>query len=457
MRRKYTGRQAYRLLLCVTVAFVVSGTNRPAQARAEGQDRGSTVAEKAFSPALFERQCAEIQRHLERSADDLWTRNERLVRLGDALSYHGIVDAAAAAYLMALADQGLTERTEAVAMRLAWCLAPLDTRTTCVQHRPAGPRAMAGWAGRRIPTCAESTQAIAVYELIARQASTEQLRGRACLAMGWLYRATNQWEKSTAAWLRCTDVVRGTREAGTAYWLAAENLEWNSRSAEAAELLRGFLSAYPTDSRAALARRRIEDLEAEGARGDRWLTDPVTGLGAEIEAASGERPPYRVYRAACRWLERRGLHAQLIDVSRWATTQVNWPVEERVAAQAVLSSALLPQGQVDADAKAEAAEALGAIVELAERDSEVISAAVRQCVILRDLGEFERALAALETVRTKTAATASRDRRLLPEAIRVFTALGDRQAAASALARLATAAPDHSELGRLRRLVKEGF
>ena len=81
----------------------------------------------------------------------------------------------------------------------------------------------------------------------------------------------------------------------------------------------------------------------------------------------------------------------MIAVSRWAGTQSDWPIKERIACRYDLVDALLPSSAVAEADHREAAERLGEIVDLAPDDAVAVSAAIRRCRLLNKLEQFGEA------------------------------------------------------------------
>jgi hypothetical protein len=274
--------------------------------------------------------------------------------------------------------------------------------------------------------------------------------------MGWVHRAMNDWDASAAAWLRCADELQGSPQARAALWHAAENFEWTGQPQAAADVLRRMLRDCPAAGDREATQLRIEELDAQAKRDAQWLGNPVASLVAEIEDRAPHRDARAVFQSVSTWLEARGLHAQLAEVSRWATAQPGWPRAAQVNAHAQLARALLRQDGSGRREKTEAAAALDRLMELATCDSVLTAAGIRRAVLLRELGDPWAAQATLRHIADEAGVSAVRDARFLAERIRVHAACGDTPRAASDLDRLIEIDPEHPERGALRRLVEEG-
>jgi tetratricopeptide (TPR) repeat protein len=444
-------------LLAMSGALAVPRAAADPTHRADQTPGVAELTRRALSLEGFESQCTAVEEHLRQTSDDPTPRVERLVRLGGMLSSYGVMDHAAAAHLLVLREGQLSSELEPVLLRLGRCLAPVRTSATDVIHRAEGPEFIPKWSGRQTPTPDHLQRAIAVYELAATPGMADETRAEALLAMAWVCRAMNDWDASTAAWLRCANELRESRQAQSALWHAAENLEWTAQPKAAADVLRRVLRDCPAAGGREAIELRIEELDAQARRDAEWLRDPVASLVAEIENRDSRRNAHAVFRSVSTWLEARSFNGGLVEVSRWAAAQTDWPREARISAYAQLARVLLEPDGARQRERDEAAAALGSLLALATCDSVLIPAGVRRAMLLRELGRPGEALATLNHVEGQTNMSAARDGRFLAERVRVHVACGDYPEAASDLERLIEVYPDHPESDALRRLVREGY
>lgn len=354
----------------------------------------------------------------------------------------GRFDRAAAAYQMFLDEFGTGHAYSArVAMRLGDCLAPLDLDNITVAHAAEGPKFDPQWRMGFEPNVDALVEAVAAYEMAAELADGGG-KARALLRMGWVYRALDDWQASTEAWDRCAAEAAGTKPAAEAVWLAAENLAWTGRSAEAAQRLRRLTRGYP-ESRRSAAVDRAEDLEAEARRTPEWLADPVSSLQAEIEERSAIRPAHEVYQSVMHWLQRERHVAAQIAVGRWACTQQDWPITVRLACRHNLVDALLRDAGGGEAERLEAADVLARIMEIAPSEDWLFPAAVHRVRLLNEVGRFELADRTLDGIEEQ-AVSSSWEPRLWGERIQAFLDRGDLDQAEATFQRLSKAYPEHN-------------
>jgi len=149
-------------------------------------------------------------------------------------------------------------------------------------------------------------------------------------------------------------------------------------------------SIFPNDGRVTSIPDYVEDLEAASRRSTDWLDDPVASLQIEIEERSAVRMPSEVYRSAMKWLGRKHERGAMIAVSRWASTQDNWPIDARIACRNNLVDALLTPLGGDAESR-EAVDQLYRVVDLATDDAVAVSGAIRLARLLNKLNRFDEA------------------------------------------------------------------
>jgi len=380
--------------------------------------------------AKLETECRGVAEEL--AGEEGRPREDLLVMYGRTSAALGRFDLAAAAYAEFLRDFGLQHRySESAAMRLADCLAPLDLDSVNIVHTPAGPECRPRWRMGRAPSAEHLVQGVRAYEIAAELASRDARFARALFRIGWVWRALNDWEASTAAWDRCAAEAPETRAAADALWLAAENLEWTGSPADAADRLRQFADEHGDDARATAARARVEYLQAEAGRSAEWLADPVASLQAEIESRSAARSPWQVYRSVVRWLQRNHEHDALIAVSRWACTQDGWPEAERISCRHHLADTLM--GTSAGDALAEAAQTLKEIIDLAPGRDAAAHAAIRCHRVLVDLGHMDQADHVLDEARVQVQGSTRWEPIILTEQVRSLEQRGDTDAAEALL------------------------
>ena len=404
------------------------------------------IAAAAVDLADFAAEVAIVERELAEAAG--LTRADSLATYGRSAAASGRFDLAAAAYAMFLDEFG-TEHpySERIAMRFADCLFPFRYDQVDVVHTAAGPRLHPAWRMQFTPRPERLRQAVRAYELAGAIAGDGQTAGAALLKLGWVHRVLDDWEASTEAWDRCAKDAAPTKSAADAHWLSAENLAWTAQPTESVEHLRRLATEYPGDGRVAAVAERIEHLEAEARRSPDWLADPVASLRMEIEARSAARTPSEVYRSVVKWLGRRGDHAAVIAVSRWACARDDWPVDARIACRFDLVDALVASPVAEADGR-EAAERLGEIVDLAPTDAVAVPAAIRRYRLLNEMEQFGEA----ERVADEIAARVRGSRRwepvVLTERIESLLERGEKDRAESILDALVESHPDYDAHGR---------
>jgi len=213
--------------------------------------------------------------------------------------------------------------------------------------------------------------------------------------------------------------------------------------AEAARRLHQLATAFPRDPRVSTVGRMVEELEAEAGRPENWSDNPIANLLTEIDVRSPTRAPHETYRSVVRWLERRHNRKASIAVSRWACTQEDWPVEERVACRNQLVDAFLREPGDKETGRREAAERLGEIVDLAPSDAAAVHAALRLVRLLDELGQPDKS----DQVAEEIAARVKGSRRLEPivmtTQIELLLKRGNKDGAKAVLDALAESHPDY--------------
>lgn len=396
---------------------------------------GATVnlAEFADEIAVIERELAETTGS---------ARADLLAMYGRSAAASGHFDLAAAAYAMFLDEFGTDHpHSQRIVTRLADCLFPFKYDRIDVFHSATGPRLEPAWRMGYSPRPELLREAVHAFELAASLAQDQNAKGSALLKLGWVHRVLGDWDASTKAWDRCADEAAQTKSAADALWLAAENLEWTNRPVDAAERLQRMAREYPQDARLSAAIERVEYLEAEARRLPQWLSDPVGSLKAEIDACAGVRSPQEVYRSAVRWLQRRNERDALIAVSRWACSQKNWPVKDRIACRFDLVDALL--ASTARDASAEAVQWLREILELAPDDGTAVHATLRCSRVLNGLERYGEACAMMEAIAERVQGSRRYQPIVLSEFAEMLLSRGDRERAAGVLDRLAASHPDY--------------
>jgi len=367
----------------VTVTLAGASTTPVSVGETNRRATGAAIDVRSFAAEveLVER---EIARPSELSRDNL------LMMFGRSSAASGQLAVAAAAYGMFLNDFGTSHPyAERAASGLADSLFPFKYDEVNVVHVPSGPRLDAVWCMDYTPRWEHLQQAMPAFELAASLTHDQHAKGSALLKLGWVHRVLGDWDASTAVWDRCANEAAPTKPAADALWLAAENLEWTNRPAEAAEHLARMAREHPEDARASAAIDRVEYLQAEARRSPEWLSDPVASLQSEIQARAGARTTGEVYRSFVTWLQRRGERTAIIAVSRWAYQQADWSEKERTAARYDLVDVLLAGD--DSESRAEAVEQLRTMVDLTSETASAVTVGLRCCRVLTELGRYDEA------------------------------------------------------------------
>lgn len=426
-------------ILCCTANNATMADERAGQGAAEN---GSGQPKIEFSAIAAERDA--VERELASSESGKFSRADLLVMLGRSAAASGSFRVSCAAYAMFLEEFGPDHAyAEQIYARFVDSLAPLDLKSAQVSHTAAGPRYRPVWRMGAAIDNEQLRQAVAVCEYVAERAEQAQVKGAVLFRLGWIQRVLNDWEESTRAWERCATVVAGTRLASDATWLAVENLVWADRPAEAADQLRRFMRAYPNDSRMRSVPDRLEMLEAESRRAADFSSDPVAHLQKEIAARAGQRYPHEVYTSVVRWLQRNGERGSILDVSRWACGQTDWPLNERISCRYHLVDALLLEPAEDSASRSQAADELQAIVDLAPDDSVAVPAAIRLYRLLNVLGRTGEADEAFHEIATRVKGSRRWEPVVLMERIESLIERGDKDNARATLDILAESHPDY--------------
>lgn len=265
--------------------------------------------------------------------------------------------------------------------------------------------------------------------------------GSALLKLGWVHRVLGDWDASTAAWDRCAKDAASTKSAANALWLAAENLEWTNRPADAVERLKRMLQGSPDDARASAIAEHVERLEAEASRSANPHSDPVASLKAEIEARPSDRPPQVVYRSVVQWLQRRGEREALVAVSRWACDQDDWSIMDRTTSRFDLTEALLQEG--DQGSRDEAVRRLQEIIGLASDDGMIVHATIRSCRVLNELQRFDEAEQMAGAIVDRVKNPKQTEPVVLADLAESLLKSGERQRALRMMNKLKAAYPDY--------------
>lgn len=379
--------------------------------------------------ALLRSQCDEVNKELAQEQGGV-PREDLLAMYGGSSMASGRFDVAAAAYAMFLEEFGSHHAYSGeVAQRLAESLAPLDLDNVSVLHTPEGPRYQVSWKMQHEASADRLRLAVAAYEFVSEIVAQPEAAERARLAIGWLYRALNDWTASTAAWDRCAQTAASGKITADALWLASENLQWTGQPTAAAERLAALITRAPDDPRVKAAEQQIEMLEAEARREGDWSKDPVASLQAEIAARAAARKPDEVYASVREWLRRRGDQQAMVAVGRWAITQSEWPITKRIACHFDLASALLQRPEVTEEQKQEAADVLAEIVMMAPDDDWAMQAGLRRSRVLRELGQFGPAEEMLVTLEGRANGSVTWGPQVMCERIRLLLDRGDRSRA----------------------------
>ncbi len=368
-------------------------------------------------------------------------REELLTMYGRSAAASGRFDVAAAAYATFLNEFGTDHpNAENVAVRLADYLFPFKYDEVNIVHTPSGPRLDPVWRMGYTPRPEHLRQAVPVLELAASLAQDRHAKGSVLFKIGWVHRVLDDWNASTTAWDRCAEDLASTKSAADALWLAAENLEWTDRPAEATQRLERLAREYPNDARIPAAIDRVEQLEAEAGRSAEWLSDPVAALKTEIEARALARTPYEVYRSLVQWLRRRGEREALIAVARWACSQEDWTAKHRIACRYDLVDALL--AIADRNALLEAVERLREIVALASDEATAVQAAIRCARVLSNLDRYDEAERMMKALADRVSGSTRWEPLVLSEYADFLLNRGDTERAAEVLTKLAASHPD---------------
>ena len=377
----------------------------------------------------------------ELSATSGFQRDELLVMYGRSAAASGRFDQAAAAYAMFLNELGTAHPdSERIVMRFADCLFPFKFDEVNVVHTRSGPRLDAVWRMGYLPQTEHLRQALKAYELAALVSKDQHTIGGALLRLGWVHRVLGDWSASTEAWDRCAKEAFQTKSAADALWLAAENLEWSNRPADAAERVRRLAREYPHDDRIPAAIKRIEYLKAEASRPADWLSDPVASLKGELESYTSTRSASEVYRSVVQWLQRRGEHEAVVAVSRWACSQNEWTNKDQIACRYDLADALLESA--DRNALMEAADTFREIVELAPDEATAVNATLRCARVLNRLERHDDAERLMGTLANRVHGSKRWEPLVLTEFAEMFLARGDKERATGVLNSLAASHPD---------------
>ena len=397
---------------------------------------------------LFSGEHAEVLEDL--AGEEGFSREDLLAMYGRSSAAVGRFAHSAVGYAAFLADYGTKHKYSAeIALRLAKSLAPLNVDSVEIDHTPEGPVYRPRWRMGFEPGTEQLRLALPAYASAAELAEDEVRAGQALLMRGWVCRALGDWEASTSAWDDCAAACPGTEVAHQALRFAAQNLEWTDQPAAAAERVKLIAHTCTDAARVERALARVEDLEAQAARREQdWLADPSAALEAEVKRRADMLPAAQVYKSVLRWLQRRGERAACVEVGIWACGQADWPNAARINAHHDLVTSLL-SGTPSPDDRRVAAKVLDGIVDLSDDDATAVRAALRSCRLLRELGSYEEAEQALNSVEDRAAGSFRWEPSSLSARARTLLAQGDRAGATQVLADLRDSYPDYELAGEL--------
>ncbi len=417
------------------------GPSDPASTRSATSTTPRAWLQKAMTTLASDRE--RVERRLAADSGQA-ARPDLLVMYGRSAAASGQFAESAAACVMFLSECGFTHsHSEQVLSRLAASLAPLDLDSVNVLLTPEGPKYHPRWRMDKPAPEDHLRLAVGAYELLADMTKDRDQASKAIATVGWIYRALGDWDASTAAWDRVADRAKGSADAADALWKAADNLAWTGKPAEAAQRIRRLIAECPNDARRRVAEDRLEVLKAEAKRTPKWLEDPVGSLRKEISARAPRRRPHEVYASAASWLKTRGETSALIEVSRWARTQTDWPATARLACLLDLADALLQVPDATPQRKAEAADVLDEVMAIAPDDDSAISAGLRRCGLLRELGRHEESERTLTVVEDRARSSAAWLPEILRERILLLISSGNLPAARSVRDQLLKQYPDY--------------
>lgn len=451
-----TSASKFLFALGLGVALVAAQQNNASQAAEVNPAFGPWLANLRADLRV---ECQQVDSALAREGDDT-SRAELLAMYGRSAWASGEFGKSAAAYAMFLAEFGIDHPySEQILVRLGASLAPLNLDSVDVLHTASGPEYRPMWRMGKAASVEQLQLAVGAYELLAAAAKDKQESAKALLSLGWVYRALNDWNASTAAWDRAADTAKDSVVGADALWHAADNLAWTGQPAEAVKRLRRFTTEHASDARIRAAADQIESLNAESRRTSEWLADPVASLQKEIAERAGRRRPHEVYASAVQWLQARQNTAAIITISRWATTQTDWPIQARISAHFDLVDGLLRQPPASDDAKRAAANILAKIVVLAPSDDWAVSATIRRSRLLSDLKQFDAADHALTEIGSRWKGNPQWEPSVLTERIRSLLDRDDPAAAKALQGQLLRGYPEYelpTELARTLAAIKNG-
>jgi tetratricopeptide (TPR) repeat protein len=216
--------------------------------------------------AVFTSQREAIDRDLRQDAHPRRPHAEQLARIARAARAGGDFKRAACAAWMWLDAFGCEQPNAELMIRtLIEGLAPLNVSSYSVADAPDGPVFEPVWHTRDAIDAADIELAMAACEWALMRTADPRLHAWLRLRQGWLHRARNAWDDSTAAFDRCAREAEVERDVADALWLAAENLRWQRRPQEAARRWRELAQRCPDDLRADVARQRAAAAERQAS------------------------------------------------------------------------------------------------------------------------------------------------------------------------------------------------
>jgi tetratricopeptide (TPR) repeat protein len=437
-------------VLGIMLLIPLSPADEQSGAELRGSQKGTRTA-TPFDLSAFATDVPIVEEALGKATG--YSREDALVMYGRSSAASGRFDVAAAAYSMFLNEFGTDHPySERIAVRLADCLFPFKYDQIDVVHTASGPKLEPSWRVGYAPRPEYLRQAVHAFELAASLAQDANARGSALLKLGWVHRVLGDWDTSTAAWDRCASDAAPTKSAADALWLAAENLEWTNRPAEAAEHLTRLSTEHPQDDRVSAATERIEYLQAEARRSSDGLADPVASLKSEIEARAGVLSPQEVYRSVTQGSQRRGQQGALIAVNRWACDQTDWPMRDRVIARFDLADALIHGA--DQEGRQEAVQRLREIVEVSPDDAAAVHAAIQCCRVLNELERQDEVERMMVSVADRVQGSKRWEPLVLSEHADWLLKRGDGEGAMTVLKKLAASYRDYDVAEKLEAAVK---
>lgn len=397
-------------------------------AMAQGSASSETSAPKESDPLDVSRYADEravVERIIQQGDAERYTRAERLVMAGRSAAATGNFDVSSAAYLMFL-NENRNDHTwrDRILEKTIESLAPINLKSIQIQHTPNGPKYRPEWRMNAEPDPASVRQAIELCKYAAESVQSDLQAAKTFYRLGWLCRATDDWEGSTAAWDECA-LLALEDQAVRALRYAADNEWWCGRSTEAIKRLEAaeVLSKKPGILNQVQSKKRMLQLEAW--RNETWNDDPVTALKNEI--AVREESPETIYREVVRWLERRHEPEAIAEISRWVASQSEWSPESQQYASGQLMTMLTVIG-TDAS-QAELIDFLLQEIKKTKDSSRKARLVIRCSQLLREGERAQEALKLVESIKQASGLKPSLKQALLIEHAQVYVLLRDAKSA----------------------------